>query len=991
MPLGMTVPAWYNDDHYISEKVDECNTIKFGAVEGEEFTPWTVASVRDFLAEANGEASYAQWMGYDNFVTNGNAENCSPNPLFNVMQYVTAKAAQLNGMNNGAGYEGNNAWTADSVLEYFKSLDISAWDHFTKFGQFENVNPSNAMDLSAFLANKAKQCNDLNFDGKSDWTADSVLAYYQEHGINAVMVAGSASDPNVVAVPGNEAVTAPFGMTPWGVTTTPVDLDLTTGDDVLTITDVPVNFIGTVANTAADTTLNPNDQITGGNPANELTVSMSRNWGGFENGFLKDVPNVSVINDSQNGAPLTWNARGTDGVDNYDVSGWVNLDNLAQTGITVDYSNINNRGKGNALINFADTGAGDDQLNINIGKNVGWLNFQTSGIETITLNSDESNASLNTYADGMQNLVLKGDAVYNIRTMTLSTKSLDMSDLTSDGNFVCLSRSEGVDTILGGAGNDSVSVRNLTPNAVIDGGAGDDSIKLRSTVGAFQLDMKNVETLNVAMAANLDIEREPDADPGAAIALDGSNTTGLQTFGIAGGNGYTFDKNSVQTENARPIYFTNYDMDQVNVKVTGKNCVDLKIDTIQDVIVNVGDGTSAADSITGEVHLLDAKTVAINTTDDNTGAATPFDAALYAANAGSLTLGTAQNAAIDIAGGDLSGVSQLAVSGYSDVAFDKTTQLSNNAKAVFVDADGLIGGDFTASFVDNATEGGATLNYTGTTTGVNNITVDATYNTVSVTGGLLGDTLTIDATNATAENKIIVTGDLGLGDDKVVIIGNGQHVNLEGLEGDYKLVPSAAGSIVPVGTGTTDITLLEGGGSVYLTEKGAVANITADAGGGTISIEGVGGTTANVTCGAGTDIIQVTPPSGLTEGPEDKRDAYLSTTVDDFTKGTDKLDMGDNLNYALGGSSASIDAEHVYKMLTRAGYDVDEATITGALKGFDGKNDHYGACVFELNGSDVKNTAVVQGGSDGYSASVIVLAGVDGTTFSSAAELFASA
>ncbi len=102
-------------------------------------------------------------MGYDNFVTNGNAENCSPNPLFNVMRYVTAKAAQLNGMNNGAGYEGNNAWTADSVLEYFKSLDISAWDHFTKFGQFENVNPSNAMDLSAFLANKAKQCNDLEF------------------------------------------------------------------------------------------------------------------------------------------------------------------------------------------------------------------------------------------------------------------------------------------------------------------------------------------------------------------------------------------------------------------------------------------------------------------------------------------------------------------------------------------------------------------------------------------------------------------------------------------------------------------------------------------------------------------------------------------------------------------------------------------------------------------------------------------------------------
>ena len=86
MPLGMTVPAWYNDDHYISEKVDECNTIKFGAVEGEEFTPGRLLLSEIFWPRQMARASYAQWMGYDNFVTNGNAENCSPNPLFNVMR-----------------------------------------------------------------------------------------------------------------------------------------------------------------------------------------------------------------------------------------------------------------------------------------------------------------------------------------------------------------------------------------------------------------------------------------------------------------------------------------------------------------------------------------------------------------------------------------------------------------------------------------------------------------------------------------------------------------------------------------------------------------------------------------------------------------------------------------------------------------------------------------------------------------------------------------
>ncbi|MCX4310714.1 MAG: hypothetical protein OSJ28_10585, partial [Desulfovibrio sp.] len=62
MPEGLTVPAWYNDNNYINEKVNECNNIKFGAVEGEEFTPWTAETVRDFMAGVNNEASYSPWM-----------------------------------------------------------------------------------------------------------------------------------------------------------------------------------------------------------------------------------------------------------------------------------------------------------------------------------------------------------------------------------------------------------------------------------------------------------------------------------------------------------------------------------------------------------------------------------------------------------------------------------------------------------------------------------------------------------------------------------------------------------------------------------------------------------------------------------------------------------------------------------------------------------------------------------------------------------------
>ncbi len=824
MPLDIAVPTWYNDDSYINEKVDECNTIKFGAVEGEEFTPWTADSVRDFMAGVNNEASYSPWMGYDNFVESGNAENCSPNPLFNVMQYVAAKANQLNSLNDGAGYGDHaNNWTAQLVLDYFNAHDITAWDHFTTAGQFEGVNPSNAMDLSEFLTKKAAQCNEMKFDNREDWNEQAVLDYYQQHGLNAVMVAVSDSDPNVVAVPEADQVTPPVGITPWGMATMPVDVELTTGVDVMPSNDAPINYVGTVAN--FNSTLNPNDQISGGNGNDKLTVNMDGSWGGFENGFVKDVPTVNLVNGSEGDTPFTWNAEGTTGVDNYEIDGYVNLENLPQTGITVDYSNINNRGAGNALINFASTGASDDALNINLGKNVGWLNFQTSGVETITLNSNESAASLNTYADGMNNLVLKGDAVYNIRTMTLTTKSLDMSDLTSDGNFVCLSRSEGVNSIIGGSGNDSVSVRNLTPNAVIDGGDGEDSVKLRSSVGSFQWDMKNVETLNVAMAANLDIEQEPDANPAQAIFLDGSNTTGLKTFGIAGGNGYAFESGA-QTDEARPIYFTNYKMDQVDVKVTGKNFVDLNIDTIKNVTVNVGDGTANnGDLINGSVTLLDATALTINTTDNNAIAtpSTPFQAEVYAAKANNLTLGTSQGSEIEITGGDLSAVSNVAVSGYSDVTIDETAALGANAGSLRI-TNTQIGGVFTADLAGNSA-GNSSLTYSGSSTNQVNLTLDQNYSSVNITTGVRDDVLTLTVNPEGQISSGTLKGTLGEGNDTVIVNSstgswNKASLDFSGLAGVEKIQLN--------GLTTQDARALVANGSIKLAEGMTAGEVYGD-------------------------------------------------------------------------------------------------------------------------------------------------------------------
>ncbi len=774
MPLDIAVPTWYNDDSYINEKVDECNTIKFGAVEGEEFTPWTAASVRDFLAAANGEADYQPWMGYANFVSNGNAENCSPNPLFNVMQYVTAKAAQLNSINYDGRNADNNPWTAQNVLDFFNAHDITAWDHFTTAGQFENVNPSNAMDLSDFLASKAKECNDIEFDGRNDWDEQAVLDYYQEHGLNAVMVAVSASDPNVVAVPEADQVTPPVGFTPWGVAVMPVDVELTTGVDVMPENEAPINYIGTVVNTNSSSTLNPNDQINGGNAADELTVNMDRSWIGFNDGFVKDVPTVNLNNETASGRNLNFNAEKIEGVDTWNVNGNVSLSNLEKAGITVNLSNVNGDNPYN--LNFAADAVkgGNDSLTLGINNMPEYVTVNGNGIEHVTVNStgDVENYVWLKGMDGAKSVKITGDGEANV-ALSPTVTTIDATEAGAD-TFVCTRYSDLVESIRMGKGDDSFTLRSITPNAVVDGGDGQDTGKLYNTSGAYQLQMSNVETLNITVGKNYAGQATPD--PSAALSLDGGLTTGLETLGLTGGNGYALDGTAAA---ARSISLSNYDVGELTVAVTKQNNVDLNITGIEEITVNVGDGKATdtannvpLDQLTGTVTLPDAQNVAINIADiNNPGKAeTEFDAALVAGKAGSLSLTSGQNAGIQIQGGDLSAVSQLTISGYYNTTI-QNANLSQNAKSVYVDAQGQIGGTVTTSFTGNETNGGATLNYDGSTTGENDLTVDNTYSAINVVTGINSDTLTLNAGTGFKYTQQNLTGNLGSGEDTVIVQG----------------------------------------------------------------------------------------------------------------------------------------------------------------------------------------------------------------------------
>lgn len=141
-------------------------------------------------------AEYSTWNGStvrDYFLKNGidahthfneygKAENVSPNSMFNALQYLQYKADQLNDIQ----HDGRDNWTVAEVQQAFDAAGLTAWDHYLAYGEAEGVNPSAAFDIAAYYAAKAAQLNRVKSEGRTDWSADDVKAAFAEAGLTAL-------------------------------------------------------------------------------------------------------------------------------------------------------------------------------------------------------------------------------------------------------------------------------------------------------------------------------------------------------------------------------------------------------------------------------------------------------------------------------------------------------------------------------------------------------------------------------------------------------------------------------------------------------------------------------------------------------------------------------------------------------------------------------------------------------------------------------------
>lgn len=93
--------------------------------------------------------------------------------------YLQQKLDQLKTLD--AATYGN--WTTTDVAKAFEEAQLSAQEHFNQYGWAEQLSADASFDVAKYLSAKAALLNEQAYEGKTDWTADDVVAAFQAAGL----------------------------------------------------------------------------------------------------------------------------------------------------------------------------------------------------------------------------------------------------------------------------------------------------------------------------------------------------------------------------------------------------------------------------------------------------------------------------------------------------------------------------------------------------------------------------------------------------------------------------------------------------------------------------------------------------------------------------------------------------------------------------------------------------------------------------------------
>ena len=615
----MAAPSWFEKGTYFGNKLAQVQA-------DEPDAGWTANSLAAVFAEA-GYANTDDGL-YQHFVDFGNAENISPSAWFVEGEYKSNKLAQMQRDEPDAG------WTMEKMEQLFKESGLSYWDHYTKYGMYEGINPSSTFDNALYMEAKLAQMQRDEPD--AGWTMEKMEQLFKEAGLNPIEhYALYGKDEHLDYTPVKPDPTPDYVLTPE-IDTIPG----TAGDDIIA---------GVVSSLSADRTLNPEDSIDGAEGNDTLNVSMQGNFTGFTTGSMVNVENVVLTNEDS--LAHSFSAKGIDGVNTWtlnDKGAAVNLTDLSSAGVTV---NVQGLAQGSTSIGFtADAVKGDnDALTLGLNK-VGtaedgntaakYVSVTANGIENLAVNvTDDSYVDLR--QAGSKTVTVSGAGDLDVNHVAATLTSFDASasngDVTADLSGATLS------TVKGGSGDDAITVTNLAANAVIEGGAGNDSLILKDFSGTLQPTMSGFENVTAV---------------GGTLTISGKNVS---------------DFNSLTVEKSAAVKLSNVDAPAFTVNASG--------DTAGSVTLS--DATALTYNTVSSKTDKTANTISTSVTASKATSAT-VNVGEYTKVSGSLDFAAASDVTVNVASG-------LGSDGKTEMTSFSATVNANKAQNLTVNADGELG------------------------------------------------------------------------------------------------------------------------------------------------------------------------------------------------------------------------------------------------------------------------------------------------------------
>ena len=682
------------------------------------------------------------------------------------------------------------------------------------------------------------------------------------------------------------------------------EFELTQGTDVIEGTPQNDTITGVASSLASTRTLDASDQIDGGAGKDTLKIDMQGSFTGFTgDGFLKNVETVELTNSGT--IARSFAAKGVEGVETYNLSGAVNLSDLASTDVAV---NLEGRAAGTTTIGFTAKAVegSDDSLDLGL-TGIGTAEVKNdagvvttpeaavtvtaNGIETLNITATGTNIA-NLGSNDATALNIGGAGSLKMAEIGSGVKAIDASANTGGVN-IDLNDATGITTLLGGSGNDRFVANpgDLAINAEINGGAGADTLVLKGAIGTVQYQMADVETIAL-----------DDATP---LVYSAADTSGLENLSVAGaGNKATFanmggiDLSVMLIKDAAGAVTSDHSgattlkvtggvkdaatTSTVNTVFTKSAGLDLVVDQHNtltgDITANSATSFTAdiAGSMTNTVSVNAATAGIFNQTNKDGSVTTTLNAAkmtdLQVTTAGDFTLTAASS---------LGAVESLTVNTSKDfdardVDFDKVAS---------VDLSGT-GNDAKVQLKDLGSD---TLDY--------GVTVTA----AGLADGLIINDIKTGEGQTVDVNVAGVLGDVEIKDIKVETAGGTITVDANGTAGTVSLDNLAAKSVTVNAAGTLGTVSVDSitaetatftGSALDENKVSVTASKSATVNGGIaddeITVNAVDGSksTATITTGLGTDTVD------LVGGGAGGADTQLFVTITDFTAGTDILEVG---------------------------------------------------------------------------------------------------